>query len=67
MIPLSLVEVCKELPSTDLSAMKKAWKNASKRLIAAILLFIIPLILTIILKLAATAGILGEVAETCIK
>ncbi len=27
MIPLSLVEVCKELPSTDLSAMKKAWKN----------------------------------------
>lgn len=66
-IILGTVDLTKAVLSADEQAMKKAWKNASKRLIAAILLFIIPLILTIILKLAATAGILGEVAETCIK
>jgi hypothetical protein len=68
-IVLGSLDFAKASLAQDENALKKAGTNFGKRLIAAVLLFLLPLIINIILGLAFDAGVFGdnEVPEVCLE
>lgn len=64
-----IIDFSKATLASDEQALKKAGVNFGKRAIAAILLFLIPMIINIILGIAFNAGVFGDLTEipaTCI-
>jgi hypothetical protein len=68
-IVLGSLDFAKASLAQDENALKKAGTNFGKRLIAAALLFLLPLIINIILGLAFDAGVFedNEVPEVCLE
>jgi hypothetical protein len=57
------VDFAKATLASDESALKKAGSNFAKRIIAAILLFLLPLIINLVLSIAFNAGTFGSDME----
>jgi len=51
---------------SDEQALKKAGSNFTKRIIAAVLLFLLPLLITFILEIAVEAGVLTDLPDLCV-
>jgi len=60
LIVFGTLDFAKAVLSGDESALKKAGTNFGKRILALILLFLIPFIISILLKVAFDAGVFGE-------
>lgn len=65
-IVLGGLDFAKASLQSDEDAIKKAGINFGKRLIAAVLLFLLPLIINIVLEIAFDAGVLESIPEICI-
>jgi large-conductance mechanosensitive channel len=67
LIVFGSIDFAKATLASDEQAMKKAGTNFGKRAIAAVLLFILPLIISFIINVAFDAGIFGDkIPEVCI-
>ncbi len=60
LIVYGTLDFAKAVLSGDESALKKAGTNFGKRILALILLFLIPFIVSALLKIAFDAGVFGE-------
>ena len=65
-IVLGGLDFAKASLQSDENAIKKAGINFGKRLIAAVLLFLLPLIISLIMEIAFDAGVLESIPEICI-
>jgi hypothetical protein len=58
------VDFAKATLASDESALKKAGTKFGKRIIAAILLFLLPLIINLVLSISFNAGVFGNMENT---
>lgn len=66
-IIFNAIEIVKAVISSDEEKIRKMWSNLIKRVVALILLFLVPLIITIIMSVSGNAGIFNEnVPEVCL-
>ena len=56
MIILGVMDFVKAAMSDDQDALKKAWQKFAKRLIAVIILFLLPILIELILQIARLSG-----------
>lgn len=70
LIIFGVIDFAKATLASDEQALKKAGTDFGKRTIAAVLLFVLPLIINLLLSIAFNAGVFGEmpnIPETCIR
>jgi K+-transporting ATPase A subunit len=66
-IIFNAIEIVKAVISSDEEKIRNMWSNLIKRVVALILLFLVPLIITIIMSVSGNAGIFNEnVPEVCL-